>query len=439
MSLENLETNLLHFKQVDPDQGNFTIVNNSIINNPDLDWESKGLLIYLISRPPDWKVIIGDLVNRATNGRDAVYTILRNLKRTKYLKLVKENDEKGHMKYFYEVYKVPFENPDPPKPDGRKKQTTELNPKMLLPHRDNPLTDIPDKETPIVLNTDINKNNYTNTYHPPLTPPKILEKKKLMLSDEDMQFLFSNQKNQGEEVGGGIKNKIPEEEEKDIFSPEEKSPEDYLFFDMAAKPFYITSEAFKSLLDKYGFTKLKSAYNILADEILINPNHGIKNPLKILSYRLENFREKQNNQDEDYDLFTESEKVNSNLKTDSKNKFNDLFWYCNKTIGTHPSINFNINKDRVGRYFLEHYYKNYLNPIYSDEETKQELNNSLLEVKKFVTPDDFQSLIMEYVDINQVGPSGKTFANEFVLKSFLNHYLKINEIKCTDNSERQVK
>lgn len=271
----------------------------------------------------------------------------------------------------------------------------------------------------------IKENIYINTPQPPSYPPKNLE------SGND----------QGEEVGGDLNINFQEEEEKDIFSPEEKSPEDYLFFDMAAKPFYITSEAFKGLLDKYGFTKLKSVYNILADEMLINPGHGIKNPVKILIYRLENFKEKQNSPDENFDLFNEipEQKLNSNnLKTESKDKFNDLFWYCNKMTGSHPSIAFNTNKDRVGKYFLEHYYQNYLNSSYSDEETKQQLNGKLIEVKNFITPGDFQSLIMEYVEINQVGPFKRTFANEFVLKSFMNHYLKINEIKGSNNSERSV-
>ena|SRR5437868_1691727 len=57
------------------------------LEDPDLSYKAKGLLAYLLSRPPDWKVIMADLVVRSTDGKDAVQSALQELQTRGYAKL----------------------------------------------------------------------------------------------------------------------------------------------------------------------------------------------------------------------------------------------------------------------------------------------------------------------------------------------------------------
>lgn len=58
-------------------QRSFTQIDNEIVNNEQLSWQAKGLLLYLLSKPDGWVFYETDLVKRATNGRDSVRTIIR--------------------------------------------------------------------------------------------------------------------------------------------------------------------------------------------------------------------------------------------------------------------------------------------------------------------------------------------------------------------------
>lgn len=50
---------------------NFTTVSNIPLQNRDLSWKAKGLLVYLLTLPPTWEVRLSDLENRSTDGRDS--------------------------------------------------------------------------------------------------------------------------------------------------------------------------------------------------------------------------------------------------------------------------------------------------------------------------------------------------------------------------------
>ena len=60
-------------------KNNFTIVPNDIIVNPSLTKNSKLILIYLLSKPENWKVQIKDIQSNLSMGRDSVYSALNNL------------------------------------------------------------------------------------------------------------------------------------------------------------------------------------------------------------------------------------------------------------------------------------------------------------------------------------------------------------------------
>ena len=60
-------------------KNNFTIVPNDVIVNPNLTKNAKLILIYLLSKPENWKVQIKDIQSNLVIGRDSVYSALNNL------------------------------------------------------------------------------------------------------------------------------------------------------------------------------------------------------------------------------------------------------------------------------------------------------------------------------------------------------------------------
>ena len=60
-------------------KSNFTIIPNDVIVNPNLTKNAKLILIYLLSKPENWKVQIKDIQSNLAMGRDSVYSALNNL------------------------------------------------------------------------------------------------------------------------------------------------------------------------------------------------------------------------------------------------------------------------------------------------------------------------------------------------------------------------
>lgn len=86
----------------------FTQVDNEISNNEEISWQAKGMLLYLLSKPDGWVFYETDLVKRATNGRDSVRAIIKELLDYGYLKRGERiRNKKGHLggyKYTVEDY-----------------------------------------------------------------------------------------------------------------------------------------------------------------------------------------------------------------------------------------------------------------------------------------------------------------------------------------------
>lgn len=91
---------------------NFTMIQNALINQPTLSWAAKGILIYLLSKPDGWKVYTADIVKHATNGKDSVKTLTKELRAAGYITLSKIVDSKGRVKEWrYDVYDEPLQTP----------------------------------------------------------------------------------------------------------------------------------------------------------------------------------------------------------------------------------------------------------------------------------------------------------------------------------------
>lgn len=120
-------------------------IDNRILNNPELSLKAKGLLCYLLSKPHDWTVQVNDLIKKNKDGRDAVYSTLKELKEAGYVltaPYIKPNNMPGIL---YSVYEEP--------------QTLQAAPNTAKPDTGKPFTAKPFTGNPEHSNT----NTFTNT------------------------------------------------------------------------------------------------------------------------------------------------------------------------------------------------------------------------------------------------------------------------------------
>jgi hypothetical protein len=87
---------------------NFTVISNAVIRDECLSYRARGILIYLLSQPPDWETSSTRLAIAAGEGRDAVRTALRELINVGYVTLRKEQTKAGHWVTTYMVTDTPW-------------------------------------------------------------------------------------------------------------------------------------------------------------------------------------------------------------------------------------------------------------------------------------------------------------------------------------------
>lgn len=115
---------------------NYTVINNFICTDDRISWKAKGLWLYAFSRKDDWSFYITDLVQRSTDGKDSVYSGLRELEKFGYLIRKQHQNEDGTW--------------------GNMEWTFIEKPKLNknIPKTENPEAGFPDTENPPLVNTD---------------------------------------------------------------------------------------------------------------------------------------------------------------------------------------------------------------------------------------------------------------------------------------------
>lgn len=125
----------------------FVRVPKTLINDDRLSWKAKGILIYLIGKPADWKVRVRDLMNQGTDGRDSVRAGLMELRQFGYCELVCLKDGGKVKEWVWKVSDSPIfppetdfphlENPSLTKKDSnqeRPSKGSKETAKQALPH-----------------------------------------------------------------------------------------------------------------------------------------------------------------------------------------------------------------------------------------------------------------------------------------------------------------
>ena len=93
----------------------FSIVNNKIIEDKQISFKARGLLIYMLSKPDDWKFYPDELANHSDkDGVKAINTALQEMESAGYLVRKRKRDKEGHFKGIdYLLYETPqSNNPD---------------------------------------------------------------------------------------------------------------------------------------------------------------------------------------------------------------------------------------------------------------------------------------------------------------------------------------
>lgn len=140
----------------------FTVIPNTILDDPRIDWRDLGLLVYLLSKPDNWSVMPQHLANQRRSGRDAIYRSLHQLQEAGYVKYLKQSTGKGDW--------IVYDNPPGKAKSGKSGSGVKPNP-------ENPDLENPDLAFATLVNTENTVNTEKAVRHKKFTPPSLSEVK----------------------------------------------------------------------------------------------------------------------------------------------------------------------------------------------------------------------------------------------------------------------
>ena len=134
----------------------YAVIGNELLRDKRLSFAARGVLTYLLSHAHSWRMQVADLVKQSPAGRDAVYTIIRELKRFGYVRQERTRNSDGTFSWVTTVYEAPQNSPETPAvttPKSRAKRAPKPSPKSpVLP------TDFPEMVAPKAVETHDNKH-----------------------------------------------------------------------------------------------------------------------------------------------------------------------------------------------------------------------------------------------------------------------------------------
>ena len=88
-------------------RSNFTVVDNTFIRDNNLSLKAKGLMLLMLSLPPQWDFSISGLSAICQEGKTAIRNCLKELEDNYYLIRERRNNEKGYFVYEYILKEIP--------------------------------------------------------------------------------------------------------------------------------------------------------------------------------------------------------------------------------------------------------------------------------------------------------------------------------------------
>lgn len=150
---------------------NFSIIDNDLIGNSSLSFKARGLLIYMLSKPDDWKFYTTELAKRSSKeGIAAIRTALEEIEKAGYL--IRQKKRKNNGKFDgtdWELVDIPT-----------------FSPQVDYPHADKPRSDNPTSDNRTLLRTNTTKNSLNQE----LKEDICASKNARQLSDSDLEKEF---------------------------------------------------------------------------------------------------------------------------------------------------------------------------------------------------------------------------------------------------------
>lgn len=98
-------------------QRNYSVIDNTILRDPNLSFKARGVAAYLLSQPDDWQINERHLANQSPDGETAIRSGLKELEKAGYLHRRKGQDEQGRFRWEAVLHEHPcVENPRMDKP-----------------------------------------------------------------------------------------------------------------------------------------------------------------------------------------------------------------------------------------------------------------------------------------------------------------------------------
>ena len=94
----------------------FAQIDKRLINDQNISWKSKGILIYLLSKPNNWIARLSDIIKHSTDGRDAVRSAINELIKAGYIARVQLKENGKFSGVEYQIYEAPTNSTEDGKP-----------------------------------------------------------------------------------------------------------------------------------------------------------------------------------------------------------------------------------------------------------------------------------------------------------------------------------
>lgn len=130
-----METKFIKAKK----ETNYTVLDNTFIQDTRLSWKAKGVMTYLLSLPDDWVIHLSEIERHATDGKDSLRSAINELKKYGYILTEQKKDASG--RFCESVYTV-YEKPK-------------------IPYAEKPLAENPYAEKPLAENPPLQNTNNT--------------------------------------------------------------------------------------------------------------------------------------------------------------------------------------------------------------------------------------------------------------------------------------
>ena len=88
-------------------RSNYTVVDNTFIRDMNLSMKAKGLMLLMLSLPPEWDYSVAGLAAICKEGMTAIRGALKELEECGYLRRERRNSEKGYFVYEYILSEIP--------------------------------------------------------------------------------------------------------------------------------------------------------------------------------------------------------------------------------------------------------------------------------------------------------------------------------------------